>query len=266
MLQLLRYLDWGERVENITQRWPSFSGDLIRRFNRDYLHQERQKKRSRARYELARSRVYRVPETQLLLWEQEIFEIVFHHVLTGLSEHLLHEGTWEPGIEYWLLSRVLPNMLLHVGHWNSRVIRPPLPLPSTLAEAIDPVSAIDHEEEFNSWYRCAYYEKELVLADRVSPEVVEEVTGTSGIVFSLETQASLKEHLPFGIGRVEVWLDTLLSTDEVRLSPFSGPLVGFTCSRRLSRAKANFHAAPCYRCEMRFAADTTAWSAYTHRW
>jgi hypothetical protein len=97
-----------------------------------------------------------------------------------------------------------------------------------LAQGINPVSAIDHEDEFNSWYRCACYEKELVLAERSSPEVVEEVTATGGIVFSIETSADLKKHLPFGIGRVEVWLESFRSTDTVRLSPFHGPLVGFT--------------------------------------
>jgi hypothetical protein len=100
-------------------------------------------------------------------------------------------------------------------------------LPSTLAEGINSVSVIDQDDEFTSWYRCAYYENELVLADRVSPEVVEEVTATSGIVFSIGTLADLKGYLPFGIGRVEVWLESFLSTDKVRLSPFNRPLVGF---------------------------------------
>jgi hypothetical protein len=227
-LESLSYLDRGERFEKIARIWPDFPDELIRAFDNEYLSKEENKKHSSERHNLATSRVYKVPETRMLFWEHEVFEDVFHRVLTSISEYLISKGTWKPGIEYPFLNEVLPNILLHVGHWNSRVVRPQIPLPSTLKEGVDTVSIIQQEDEFNGWYRCAYYEEELIVSDRYTPNAVEEVTATGGIVFSVaQAYAEHKGDLPFGVGRVEVWLEPSVLTPGVRLSPFSGPLIGF---------------------------------------
>lgn len=190
-LESLSYLDRGERFEKIAQIWPDFPDELIRAFDNEYLSKEENKKHSRERHNLATSRIYKVPETRILFWEREVFESVFHQVLTSISKYLISKGAWKPNIEHTILNEVLPNILLHVGHWNSRVVRPQIPLPSTLKEGISTVSVIQQEDEFNGWYRCAYYEEELVVSDRYTPEAVEEVTATGGIVF-LVAQAYAK--------------------------------------------------------------------------
>jgi len=227
-LGLLSYLDRGERFEKIAQIWPDFPDELIRAFDNEYLSKEENKKNSSERHNLATSRIYKVPETRMLFWEHEVFEFVFHQVLTSISKYLISKGTWKPNIEHTILNEVLPNILLHVGHWNSRVVRPQIPLPSTLKEGTSAVSAIQQEDEFNGWYRCAYYEEELIVSDLYTPDAVEEVTATGGIVFSVaQAYAEHKGNLPFGVGQVEVWLEPSILTPEVRLSPFSGPLIGF---------------------------------------
>lgn len=227
-LGLLSYLDRGERFEEIAQIWPDFPSELIKAFDNEYLSNKENKKHSSERHSFARSRIYKVPETRMLFWEHEVFESVFHKVLTSISSYFVSKGTWTPNIEYNILNETLPKVMLHVGYWNSRVVRPQIPLPSTLKEGADTVSVIQQEDEFNGWYRCAYYEEELIVSDRSTPDAVEEVTGTGGIVFS-DAQAYIehKGDLPFGIGRTEVWLEPSVLTPEVRLSPFTGPLIGF---------------------------------------
>jgi len=227
-LELLSYLDKGERCEKIARIWPDFPDELIRVFDNEYLSKEENKKHSSERHNLATSRIYKVPETKMLFWEHEVFEDVFHRVLTSVSKYLISKGIWEPNIEYAILKEVLSNILLHVGHWDSRVIRPQIPLPSTLKEGVDTVSVIQQEDEYNSWYRCAYYEEELISPDRYPPDVIEEVTATGGIVFSgPQAYVEHKGDLPFGIGRTEVWFEPSVLTPEVKLSLFSGPLIGF---------------------------------------
>jgi hypothetical protein len=224
----LSYLDSGERFERIAHIWPDFPDELIRAFDNEYLSKEENKKRSSERHNLATSRIYKVPETKMLFWEHEVFEDVFHRVLTSISKYLISKGTWKPDIEYTILNEVLPNILLHVGYWNSRVVRPQIPLPSTLKEGTSAVSAIQQEDEFNGWYRCAYYEEELTVSNRYTPDAIKEVKATGGIVFSVTQEyAEHKGDLPFGVGQVEVWLEPSILTPEVRLSPFSGPLIGF---------------------------------------
>ena len=227
-LESLSYLDRGERVEKIAQVWPDFPSELVWAFDRQYMNKEENKERSSDRHNLATSRINNVPEMGILFWEHEVFEDVFHQVLVSISRYLIREGIWKSDIEYSILRDVLPKLSLHVGHWNSRIIRPPIPLPSTLKEEISVASTMDHEDEFNGWYRCAYYEEELVVADRYFPDVVERVTAMSGVLFSATpTLTERRGDLPFGIGRVEVWLEPSKLATEVRLSPFSGPLIGF---------------------------------------
>ncbi len=227
-LELLSYLDRGARVETIAKIWSDFPSELVRAFDREYLNQEDNKKRSNDRHNLAKSRIYKVPETAMLFWEHEVFENIFYQVLTSISKYLMSKGIWKSGIEYSILYEVLPQIILHVRHWNSRIVRPPIPLPSAVKEDISTVSTIDHEDEFNGWYRCAYYEEELVVSDRYSPDVTEQVTATGGIVFSATPiLAELKGNLPFGIGRAKVWLEPAILAPETKLSPFSGPLIGF---------------------------------------
>ena len=85
-------------------------------------------------------------------------------MLASISKYLISKGTWNENIEYAILNDVLPKIALHVGHWNSRVVRPQMPLPNTDNEHVSAVSAIDQEDEFNGWYRCAYYEEELIVS------------------------------------------------------------------------------------------------------
>lgn len=223
--QQLRYLDRGNRIDLVAEYWPSFPSEVLRVFDGDLFSSEIQQKRARDRHQLSRSRVYRIPPTELLFWEHEIFELAFQQVLTGITDQLRTQGLWEPDVEYSLLFDVLPKLTLHVGHWHSRVMRPSIPLPNELAESIGPTEPISNEDNYNGWYRCAYHEEELVLGEGYSRDVSERVTTYQGVVFSPDPLSSYTDHLPLGIGRSEVWLDRM--TGPLDISPFTGPLVGF---------------------------------------
>lgn len=218
-------LDWGSRVDNVGRIWPEFPGILTGLFHRTWEASEAQKERSRSRREAAKSRVYdNLSPTKMLFWEIEIFETLFHEVLDGIDEQLWRTGEWDADLFPWLLDKVLPRLPLHVARWYSRVPRPPaLPLPLEQRSGIATTSPISGEGEYDGWYRCGYYEEQLVMGG--SFHVDEEVTVMSSVHFPESPRAADPSLGPLARGDTEAWLG---QQDDHTIRPFGlrGPVAG----------------------------------------
>jgi hypothetical protein len=167
-----------------------------------------------------------MPATPLLFWEKEIFECVFHEVLNGIQTQLWSEGEWTPTFPVEIQQRVVPRLKLQVARWHSRAIRPLLPLPSIQQSSISPLLAITNEDDYNGWYRCGYYQRELLFEDKVLGDLSGEVSVYSGVIFAREESLLEQGMLPFGRGDADFWWDW--HREYVLLQPqgFSGSLVG----------------------------------------
>jgi len=217
-------LDWGARVDNIGRIWPEFPDILTGLFHRTWEASEAQKERSRSRRKVAKSRVYEnLSPTKMLFWEIEIFETLFHEVLDGIDEHLWRTGGWDADLFPWLLDKVLPRLPLHVARWYSRVLRPALPLPLEQRSGIAITSPISGEGEYDGWYRCGYYEEQLVMGG--SFHVDEEVTVMSSVHFPELPGAADPSLGPLARGDAEAWLG---QQDDHTIHPFGlrGPVAG----------------------------------------
>ncbi|MCF2151476.1 NACHT domain-containing protein [Desmonostoc muscorum LEGE 12446] len=220
-------LDWGERVDTVSEIWPSFSHQVALHFNQLWERTESYKMRAQSRHEAAQSRVRNnMPSTPLLFWEKEIFECVFHEVLNGIESQLWAEGEWTPSSAIVIQQRVTPRLKLQIARWHSRVIRPLLPLPSLQQSGLSPAIAISNEDEYNGWYRCGYYERQLLFEEKVLGDLSNEVTIFAGVMFEREQNFFEQNMLPFGYGNEEAWWDW--QNDYILLQPqgFHGPLVG----------------------------------------
>lgn len=218
-------LDWGNRIKTIANIWPQFPSYIAIRFNQLWEGSKVHEERARSRYKAAKDHVRRnLPPVPLLFWENELFECAFHDVLNGVDAHLWRRGLWTPTANDEIAERVLPHLKLHVAAWHSRVVRPPLPLPSEQCTEILPVSVIEDEDEYNGWYRCGYYEEELILDNKVLGDVIEKVTVVAGIVFP-ESFGS-KKPFPLGNGNAEFWWEQGNDIPFLHPDGFVGPLVG----------------------------------------
>jgi hypothetical protein len=157
-------LDWGNRTENIARWWPQFPRLLTSRFDSLWEQSKAIRERSRERLKAVTSRAYDdLPLSRFLLWEHEIFEMVFQEVLEAIDDELWSSGAWHPELVPWLAHKILPAITLHAARSFSRVKRPDLPLPSEAIEGIVPAGPLMTDDEFNGWYRSGYYERELVF-------------------------------------------------------------------------------------------------------
>lgn len=222
--EFVRSFDWGARWENVGRIWPEFPGLLASRFYRVWEASEAQKERASSRHEAAQSRVYRdIPPTSILFWENEIFETLFHEVLEGIDTRLWATGEWRPDFFPQLLDKLVPRLALHIARWYSRVPRPPLPLPREQRSGVTASSNIAGEGEYDGWYRCGYFETEMVISDGFHLD--EEVTVMSSINFP-ETPGNADPSLgPLAQGDAEDWLER---QDDATTIPFvlSGPVAG----------------------------------------
>jgi hypothetical protein len=217
-------LDWGARVDNVGRIWHEFPDILTGLFHQTWEASDAQKERSCSRREAAKSRVYEnLAPTKMLFWEIEIFETLFHEVLDGIDEHLWRTGDWDADLFPWLLDKVLPRLPLHVARWYSRVPRPALPLPLEQRSGIATTSPISGEGEYDGWYRCGYYEEQLVMGG--SFHVDEEVTVMSSVHLPESPGTADPSLGPLARGDTEVWLG---QPDDLTIRPFGlrGPVAG----------------------------------------
>jgi hypothetical protein len=219
-------LDWGNRTPNVEEWWPQFSTVLTSRFDDLWEHSKAMRDRSRTRYKAASSRAYdNLPLTRFLMWECEMFEMVFHEVLEGIDGELWRTGAWDPTIVPWLAQKILPRISFHAARSFSRVKRPNLPLPSESTEGVAPASPISSSNEFNGWYRCGYYERELVF--RSMFHVDHKIIVMSAIHIGVASDEINTSLVPLAKGDVEVWMDGPTISNDLTIKPaFSGPLTG----------------------------------------
>jgi hypothetical protein len=217
-------LDWGARLENIGRIWPAFLDILASLFHLTWEGSEVYKEKASSRFESAKSRVYDdLPPTEFLFWHTEIFEMLFHEVLEGIDSHLPETAAEHTDFFPWLLKNVLPHLYLHIARWYSRVPRPPLPLPREQSTGVIASSAITGEGGYDGWYRCGYFETELVIRDNFN--VGEEVRVLSSIHFPENAGDADPLFGPLDQGDAEAWLG--LQDEETTLpSDLRGSLVG----------------------------------------
>jgi tetratricopeptide (TPR) repeat protein len=222
-------LDLGERVEIVGRLWPQFPGIVAGVFHRVWEGTEAHKDRGNSRHKAARSRVYNgLPPARLLFWELELFETIFNEVLEGVDAHLWRTGEWHPDIPIWLLSVVLPRLPLHVGRLYSRVPRPPLPLPSEQHPGVDATTPLPDDDEFAGWYRCGYFEREIVT------ERMHRVTDTVMVMESVQFPNALGNAdstlIPLASGKAETWLEPQQDSRAALLG-LRGPVAGLDLVR-----------------------------------
>lgn len=222
--ELVYSLDWGARLENISRVWPGFHDLLASLFHLTWEGSESHKERASSRFESAKSRVYTdLPPTDMLFWHIEIFEMLFHEVLEGIDSHVPEPDEGYAEFFPWLLNNVLPHLSLHIARWYSRVPRPPLPLPQEQHTGVIASSAITGEGEYDGWYRCGYFETELLIRDNFNVEA--EVRVLSSIHFP-ENQGDADPLFgPLDQGDAEAWLEQQ-DEETVLASDLRGSLVG----------------------------------------
>lgn len=217
-------LDLNERVEIVGRLWPQFPGIVAGVFHRMWEGTEAHKDRGNSRHKAARSRVYDgLPPARLLFWELELFETIFNEVLEGVDGHLWRTGEWHPDIPAWLLSVVLPRLPLHVSRLYSRVPRPPLPLPSEQRPGVDVMTPLPSNDEFGGWYRCGYFEREIVTEGM--HRVTDTFTAMSSVQFPGAPGDVDPALIPLARGDADAWLER---HDDSRLGLLGlrGPAVG----------------------------------------
>ncbi len=225
-------LDWGERVEQLTSIWNEFPTLIAARFDQLWQGSELYSERANSRYRASSGFSKRnLPSTEILTWEQEIFESVFHEILNGIDIQLWNKGEWSLNAIQEIAEHILPSIKTQVARWNSRSIRPSLPLPNAQKSSISHVVAISGEDSYNGWYRCGYYERELILERETLPDLKCEIKIYAGIEFS--DQSLLRSNqIPFGFGNAEQgWFWEEKGGTQIYLNSFYGPLVGFACTR-----------------------------------
>lgn len=220
-------LDRGERVGSVAKLWPPFGDEVAAQFDYEWNHLgEGFRRRATQRRELARNNVQRrIPETPMLFWEGELFDKVLHTVAAELPSKMISAGRWRAGMEGMLLDWLMPRLELVERHWYSQVCRPPFPLPVDCAVRGGDPEPLAEEGPYNGWYRCGYYETQLLLADGTLPDVVGEAQAVSGIVFSSGSLPPKGGYLPFGRGSASAWVEGSGRTT-ILIAPISGPLVG----------------------------------------
>ena len=221
-------IDKGERVRDIAQIWPEFPGLVAARFSQMF-ETEYNKRRAMARHRAA-SDVVRPnsPETDMLFWEQELFETAFHEILDSIDVHLWRTGEWTPDIESEIAQRVLMRLRSHVGYTLSRVTRPTALLPTERQIGTLRVTELDSDDEFEGWYRCALFERERLFSSETHPQFLGHNTAVVGVATNNDALKTDHSRLPFGEGQglAETWFYEV-KAPPLQEGEFAGPLIGF---------------------------------------
>jgi hypothetical protein len=179
-------LDEGERLKNPARAWSDLPHLVALRFRALWGNVPAHKEKTRALMAAAKSRVEQaIPTTPCFWWYREIFEGAFQEVLDGIESQLWRQGRWTPDVAEALLQRTTSPVRLHVARWNSRIPRPPLPLPTAslpiqlaqgMARKALPLSdvpplplpsfhlpeTIREDSPFDGWVRLALFDEEIV--------------------------------------------------------------------------------------------------------
>ncbi len=199
-------LDWGNRTNTIARIWNDFPNIVAGLFNEKWEGSKALRDKSRRRHEASRSRAYpNLPPKQFLHWEVELFELWFQEVLEGIDAELWRIGEWNPNAFRGMLPNILPRAYLHVGRWFSRTKRPDLPMPSEISTSVIPAAPISSNDVFGGWYRCGYYEREIVLRSMV--DVKDDLSVMSGLHVHVSQDDLEDSETPFAMGNADLWLE-----------------------------------------------------------
>ncbi|MHC4543182.1 MAG: hypothetical protein ACYS9C_00220 [Planctomycetota bacterium] len=219
-------LDWNNRCTTLEGIWDCFPDVVAERFDKLLDSSESHKQRCESRHRASHSRIDEdLPATKLLMWEQELFETVFHDVLAGINAELWKRGKWTRGTQTALLRNVLPPIRLHVAWWFSRTMRPPLLLPSEQISAFESLKPLSDVDELRGWYRLGCIEKELTFSNRPLSRYSGYTVAFLGVSFNKNADLHPKDVSLFGQGNAELaWFAG--STQHVVLQNGTpGPLV-----------------------------------------
>jgi len=101
-----------------------------------------------------------------------------------------------------------------------------LPLPSEVNEGIVPAAAVSTDDEFNGWYRCGFYERELIFRSMFHVDHKVDVMSAIHVgVAAAEIDSSMA---PLARGSAEIWvIETAPQSSGLTVLPaFRGPLTG----------------------------------------
>jgi hypothetical protein len=221
-LRAVLSLDWGARVENISRLWTEFPSLVARRFDYIWNASKTREDILRLQQEAAFSRLYKsLPPTPMLFWEKELFESVFQEVLAGIDNQFSDEDETTRIKISEIGARVLPRVHNHVANFHSRSPRPSIPLPREQYPGIDPSQPLSDSDEYAGWYRCGYFERELIIDE--SREYVGTITAMEGIQFHSKLDDILSDP-PFMDINADFWWIT--GESAIALNKFSGSIVG----------------------------------------
>jgi tetratricopeptide (TPR) repeat protein len=198
-------IDDGGRVTDIAQIWPEFPSLVARRYDHLWKASKTRKELSRYRYKAAKSSVHDLPPTELLFWEEELFEAAFHEVLDGIDYYLLESDELSPSLISDIGARVLPRVHTHVSNWHSRSPRPPLPTPSAQRAGVEPVSPVEGSDEYAGWYRCGYFERELLISEDSRKSFTGTLMVMAGIQFPQEPGVVDQSKITLANGDADAW-------------------------------------------------------------
>lgn len=221
-LQAVLSLDWGARVENISRIWGEFPSLVARRFDYVWNASKTREDIVRLQREAAYSRLYRnLPPTPMLFWEKELFESVFQEVLAGINAQLSDEDETARMMLNELGVRVLPRVHPRVANFHSRTLRPSIPFPKEQKSGIDVVRPLPNSDEYAGWYRCGYFERELIIDE--GRNYVEAITVMEGVQLQSNPDG-IADEPPFLDIPADFWWAT--SESATTLNELSGCMVG----------------------------------------
>ncbi len=218
-------IDRTDRVRDLEELWPQFPSLMAASFQEDWDSNPRHKANMQRRIELVQEPGgRRYPSPPILLWHQELFEIVLHRRLNDLDAHLWRIGEPNPDLLKEVSDAVSPDVEMHVRYWLSRTPRPPLMLPSRQDETFVPLGPLNSPDDHAGWVRIAYYEREHILKTSSTMDGVYKTIGVSaGFEIPRPGDEAREISMPFGYGEVDSWRNATSALPLFR----GGPLVGF---------------------------------------
>lgn len=217
-------LDGGRRVESLGKLWDELPGRTAAKMDQ-YWASETNKDRAKNRHRAAWSSTQRgIPQTRMLFWENELFDLALEEVSGPLDAILFAKGRRTERFMLQVLKVLLPDLEQYVPHWNSRVVRPPLEKPSEQRAGTTPIGPLVDSAEFNGWFRVALWECEMVSDETTYPTVKEKVEVFGGIVLNYSGRGSDGD-VPLGKGVREMWWPPAFS-GKLSAVPSNSPLAG----------------------------------------
>jgi hypothetical protein len=163
-IDTLRLLDWGNRLDRLSQLSPTLFDFVSRRFEHAFFHSPIGKEYGRYRHKYA-ARVTKSPgySIPILSWENEMFEVTMHESANQVRRETWKAGRMTPTFDDSLVALLAPHTRLHIALHACRGVRPTLGLPSSQSSAVEEVPEVGLGDEFAGWRVLGRYEREYVF-------------------------------------------------------------------------------------------------------